>query len=672
MPVGLLNGTTVSITGDTAIDGLTNGYKWQLDASRTVDWSLSGGFLSESWSNPTDMVSRINFMLSNISSYANIKFNYLGYFSNPLTANIAGSDINIAPDSHVVFGSNTSVWAIGNFPIPNSVDRGDIYINTDSLARYISYEPGSAGWFMLIHELGHTLGLKHPHDDGGTGRPTFSEIGWSNLDIDFMTIMSYDDDYNWNLRLYDPATPMVLDVIALQYLYGKNTTTNNTASTYVFNTSPMYLTVYDAGGIDLINQSSATQGWYVVLPNLQISTLVDTKVGFAMPMSDVNLISPTSLRWLMGDIENIRGSNFSDELYGNSLANRIDGGNGNDILDGGLGADTLIGGAGNDTYFVDNTRDTVTESTLSGIDEVKSTINYTLQSNIENLTLLGQTNLNGTGNTLTNTIVGNGGNNIINGGAGSDTLIGSFGNDTYILDNIGDLVIEFLNEGVDSVQSSVSVSGLLADDLIMALISRVENITLTGSSAINATGNDLNNIITGNSGVNTLRGEGGTDILTGGRGADTLTGGSGRDTFVFTTGDSGQTAVTLDRISDYTKGAVGTGDLIDYVSNLTVGGSAIVAISSQASINMTTGLATFASGSGTTLSDALLDIASRMTAASDARGEFALFQVNNTGDYYAFVSDGTRGIGSNDVLIQLVGVTSYSGIDLTGGNLTII
>jgi hypothetical protein len=61
-----------------------------------------------------------------------------------------------------------------------------------------------------------------------------------------------------------------------------------------------------------------------------------------------------------------------------------------------------------------------------------------------------------------------------------------------------------------------------------------------------------------------------------------------------------------------------------------------------------------------------------MTAARDSRGEFALFQVNNTGDYYAFVSDGTRGVGSNDLLIQLIGMNSYSGIDLTGGNLTII
>ena len=165
---------------------------------------------------------------------------------------------------------------------------------------------------------------------------------------------------------------------------------------------------------------------------------------------------------------------------------------------------------------------------------------------------------------------------------------------------------------------------------------------------------------------------GGDDVINGGKGADILAGGSGKDTFVFTTGDSGQTATTLDKITDYTKGAVGTGDLIDFTSNLTIGGSAATATASQASINMTTGLATFAANSGTTLSDALSDIASRMTAATNTRGEFALFKVNNTGDYYAFISDGTAGVGANDVLIQLIGMNSYMSIDLTDGNLTII
>jgi Ca2+-binding RTX toxin-like protein len=178
---------------------------------------------------------------------------------------------------------------------------------------------------------------------------------------------------------------------------------------------------------------------------------------------------------------------------------------------------------------------------------------------------------------------------------------------------------------------------------------------------------------TGTKGNDTLEGGAGNDILTGGKGADWLTGGAGKDTFVFTQGDSGQTTKsnTYDIISDYFKGGVGTGDLIDFSANLTRGGAATAATGTQAAINQATGIATFAKKSGTTFNDALSDIATRFSAATDTLGEFAFFKVNNTGYYYLFISDGTAGSTVNDEVIQLVGVTSISGIDLTGGNLTI-
>ncbi len=385
MPAGLLNGASVATSGDSLIDGMTNGYKWQLDSSRTVDWSLSDGWNYEYWIDPTDISNRITAIFSIISYYSNINFNYLGYYSNPYTANLFGSDINVAPDSGGIFGSNTSTWALGFFPNPADANRGDIYLNINSLANNISYEPGSAGWFVLLHEIGHTLGLKHPHDDGGTGRPTFSELGWSDIDIDFATVMSYEDDYNYNLTYYDPATPMVLDVLALQYLYGKNTTTNITDDIFALNISSMYYTVYDAGGVDLIDQSSANQAWYVVLPSVQLTSLVDTKVGFGMPVSDIDLPAPTNLRWLMGDIENLKGSDYNDLLYGNNFNNSIEGGVGNDTIGAGLGNDTIDGGGGADAaqlsgnrsgYAVSWSGSTLIVSGADGVDR------YT---NIENL-----------------------------------------------------------------------------------------------------------------------------------------------------------------------------------------------------------------------------------------------------------------------------------------------
>ncbi|MET3896087.1 Ca2+-binding RTX toxin-like protein [Devosia sp. UYZn731] len=249
------------------------------------------------------------------------------------------------------------------------------------------------------------------------------------------------------------------------------------------------------------------------------------------------------------------GEAGDDTLTGGAGLDTLDGGDGNDILNGGTGADTMIGGDGNDTYVVDSTGDVVTELSGQGTDLVQAAIAYTLGANVENLTLTGTASINGTGNSLNNVITGNSGANILNGGAGADTLIGGGGNDTYIVDNIGDVVIEAAGAGTDLVQSSVTFS----------LSSDVDNLTLTGSAAINGTGNALANVLTGNAGVN---------ILDGSAGADTMVGGDGSDTYV------------VDNAGDIVTEAAGQGtDLVQSsvtytlgtnVENLTLTGTAAI------------------------------------------------------------------------------------------------
>ena len=217
---------------------------------------------------------------------------------------------------------------------------------------------------------------------------------------------------------------------------------------------------------------------------------------------------------------------------GNSLNNVLIGNSANNTLNGGTGLDTMAGGLGNDIYVVDNIGDIVTENAAEGIDTVQSSITYTLGNELENLTLTGTAAINGTGNDLNNSIVGNAavntlsgglGSDTLNGGAGADTLIGGQGNDTYVVDNIADVVIEKANEGTDTIQTSITLNSLAAE---------VENLTLTGSTAINGTGNALDNVLTGNTANNILSGGLGNDTLNGGTGLDTMAGGLGNDIYV--------------------------------------------------------------------------------------------------------------------------------------------
>jgi Ca2+-binding RTX toxin-like protein len=269
------------------------------------------------------------------------------------------------------------------------------------------------------------------------------------------------------------------------------------------------------------------------------------------------------------------GNTANNILIGNSGTNTLTGGDGNDTLDGKAGADIMVGVKGDDTYFVDNVGDAVTElsGNGSGTDLVKSSITYTLGDNVENLTLIGTGNIDGTGNILKNTITGNSGNNRLDGGAGVDTMIGGLGDDTYIV-TAGDVVIEQPGEGNDTIESSSTWS--------IANASNVENLTLTGASNINGTGNSLNNILTGNSGNNNLDSGLGADTLIGGAGNDTLTGGVGVDTLI---GGAGDDIYNVDDIGDtvtenFNEGTDTVNSSVSFVlganvENLTLTGNAI-------------------------------------------------------------------------------------------------
>lgn len=199
------------------------------------------------------------------------------------------------------------------------------------------------------------------------------------------------------------------------------------------------------------------------------------------------------------------------DLTGNGLGQDIIGSTGDDYLDGGGGADTLQGLGGYDTYVVDATDDTIEEMAGGGIDTVETIISYGLVDHVENLTLQGTAAINGTGNTLANTIIGNDAANMIDGGAEAGTMIGHGGNDTYLVDNQNDAITEGASGDIDTLISSVNYT--------LSGTAHVEILKAGGTAAIDLTGNDFANTFHGNSANNRFDGKGGQDtvVLTGQR-----------------------------------------------------------------------------------------------------------------------------------------------------------
>ncbi|WP_129586250.1 calcium-binding protein [Sphingomonas montana] len=225
---------------------------------------------------------------------------------------------------------------------------------------------------------------------------------------------------------------------------------------------------------------------------------------------------------LKGDAVTASGNMLDNLIIGNGVDNILSGSAGNDTLDGGAGNDTMIGGTGSDSYVVDSSGDVVIEQPNDGADLVRTALtSHVLATNVEDLTYFGAGGFTGTGNAVANTITGGASKDKLDGKSGADTLIGLAGDDSYIVDDVGDLVVEAAGGGADGVVASVTY----------VLGANIENLTLSGSSAISGLGNDLNNRIKGNAGHNDLFGFEGNDVLDGGNGSDRLYGGSGDDTY---------------------------------------------------------------------------------------------------------------------------------------------
>ena len=212
-----------------------------------------------------------------------------------------------------------------------------------------------------------------------------------------------------------------------------------------------------------------------------------------------------------------------------------------DALDGGSGSDLLVGTAGNDIMVLDDAYSPSPnglQPRFAGIETIRAGAGDDVVDLTSSRWSAGDVSVAGeAGNDVlwtssgNDTLLGGAGNDTLDGGFGRDSMAGGAGNDLYVVDDVGDAVIENHDEGTDTVQSRISY--VLPDN--------VENLTLTGAAAINGSGNALDNLLTGTTGNNTLTGNAGNDTLDGKAGTDLLIGGGGDDTYVFGRGHGSDT-----------------------------------------------------------------------------------------------------------------------------------
>ena len=466
-PTSSAYATTVPKSGATNIDALLSGDKWGYAlSSNAAPLTISYSFpwingLSAVFSAPegadystngeqnaaqhfglnTNQQTAATLALMAWSNVANINFQLVSETSSNV------GDIRFAFSS----ASNlNNAWGYASYPSYYWPIGGDVWIN----AKYGSDTEWSIGTYnfrALIHEIGHALGLKHPFK----GDVTLS----ASLDNTTNSVMSYTDINNsypnagyingkndWITYFIYPETPMVLDIAAIQYIYGANNNYKTGDDTYTFDpTKPFFKTIWDAGGKDTISASNFSLACVIDLTPGNYSSLryprpSDTG-GVTVTYDGTNNLG-IAFNCI---IENAIGGSGNDKLTGNSANNSLDGGPGNDVMYGGAGNDTFdwdaakrsgndtfYGGLGNDDFVLDSVSDTVIEYSNEGNDIIWVSFSYSIAAlpNIENLYGFGSNSLNLTGNSGTNYLGGGSGDDVIDGGLGIDYA--SYSADKYV------------------------------------------------------------------------------------------------------------------------------------------------------------------------------------------------------------------------------------------------
>jgi serralysin len=344
------------------------------DSFTKADYTAAGGNLSSdvytnaasgnaNWSQA--QIDNINIVLQTYMSFIPVSFTTVKNLSGLDPADVGlTSDINISliARSDLPFAGESALSTDLQFLYNGS--RGDIVINSAKIEPNPNFPLTWYSGHVLMHEIGHELGLAHPHIGFVNGNPIlttdfiatdktgFDQLGFvihSGLDMnkEYFTVMSYDDQIPADGNTF-AQTPMILDVIALQTAYGEGRGSSGSSDDTIApgqdGLVSSYRTYFDTGGIDTIDLVNYAKGAY-----LHMGASIEGArhlVGVSMSMDDEALMasggSPQSLRWFYGEFENALGSAVADRIIGNALANTITGRGGDDVIEGGEGIDISV------------------------------------------------------------------------------------------------------------------------------------------------------------------------------------------------------------------------------------------------------------------------------------------------------------------------------------------
>ncbi|MBI4755802.1 MAG: M10 family metallopeptidase C-terminal domain-containing protein [Betaproteobacteria bacterium] len=500
--------TAIADSGYSYIDGLLPasywGYKWggavgsgvALGYSFPGYWHIGGGNFNRHWNGAV-----LFYDEPSVGSWQPVTADEISAFKSAAAEWASVANINFLPmsDTSSEVGEirltrtlETRYYnaAYAHYP-EYAPEGGDIWLQPGIFDSDLS--PGGFKYFALLHELGHALGLQHPHE---SGMP-------ASLDSIEYTVMSYrawvgdvadDNAYPAGMTFF-PTTPMIYDIVAIQYLYGANLISHAGNDTYSWGPGQnIFETIWDTGGTDTLDWSNQSSNAIINLSEGAWSWLGPNRLSGPGPQ-----YTNKNLALAFGTvIENANGGSGADWIYGNWTANDLRGNDGNDVLYGYAGNDELSGGSGNDIIF------------------------------------------------------GGDGNDIISGGFDSDWLYGGAGDDSLVAGYTGiDVLIG--GDGNDTLNARFAGTAETPGTYRTVMLGGAGNDSFTGSGGADwldggdhndslwgEAGNDAifggagNDSLNGRFGNDWLWGGAGDDVLSGNQGIDGLFGGAGNDTFAFT------------------------------------------------------------------------------------------------------------------------------------------